>query len=103
MDLIMKRYILLVLFFGSICLKADYSIKTVDGYYKIKSSSAKNYVCYKARIINEGNGDFAYIGCARYKYNCKSNNKAHFGKYPNNRSVQKALARCQHSNPRFMD
>ena len=88
-------------------LFADYiEIKTAGGKSGAYiSSKPRLYVCYDKRVkVISGNTMYLrYDGCARYRYSCYSNGKAHFGKYPNSRAARNALYRCQTARPRFVD
>jgi len=99
----MKKFLMVVMFLTMSVAYADYQVKTVDGYYDVRSNSSRHYVCYRARIIDNNTGNLMYVGCARYRNSCASNNKVHFGKYPSNNAARRALRRCQYSNPRFID
>ena len=88
-------------------LQADYlEVKTGEGTAGVHLDSAPRlYVCYNKRLKLETDDAIylRYDGCARYRYSCKSNGKAHFGKYPNVRAAKRALHRCQTAQPRFID
>ena len=100
-----KVSILLILLLAGI--KADYiEIKTAQGKEALIIKKApKLYVCYDKRIkiVNDDGIFLHYEGCALYRHSCKSNKKARFGKYPNEKEAKKALYRCKTSQPRFID
>ena len=102
----MKQTIILLLTLAS-ALSADYiEVKTSEGKAAIIVNSApKLYVCYdkRVKIISDGNIYLRYDGCARYRYSCKSNDKARFGKYPTVSAAKRALYRCKTAQPKFID
>ncbi len=99
---------LLGLFLSSALSVAGYiEIKTADGSYGYTPRRAPSlpYVCYdrRIRIFKDGVQLLKYEGCIRSRYSCRSIGKVRFGRYPSNRASRRALWRCRHANPRFVD
>lgn len=101
-----KLFIFTALLFGSFILAESIEVKTSYGktYYN-KGQKARLYVCYdkRVKVYSDGLVYLRYDGCSRYKYSCRSNGKARFGKYPSVRASKNALYRCRTAQPRFVD
>jgi len=63
------------------------------------------YICYNSKTVKKVNGKKValYKGCYKSKISCKANGSKHFGRYQNDYESYKALNRCNHSIPRFID
>lgn len=101
----MTKLLIAAAFLATIAV-ADYvEVKTGNGKYIDIVDSPRLFVCYtkRVKVVSDGVIYLRYDGCARYRYSCKSNDKARFGKYPSVRAAKRALYRCKTAQPRFID
>ena len=65
--------------------------------YSKKSVEDGKYICYNYKSGSKDS--LTYHGCTQSKKSCKAIHKSKFGLYPSVTSAQKALIRCEKSNP----
>ncbi len=65
--------------------------------YSKKSKEDGKYICYNYKTGSKDS--LTYHGCTQSKKSCRAIHKSKFGLYPSVTSAQKALTRCEESNP----